>query len=55
MRTDKSILRMARFITPPIGKSFTLLATMYKGFASNGTTLVIEMYETNSDLPNNDR
>lgn len=46
---------MARLITPPIGKSFSLLATMYKGVASNGTTLVIEMYETNSDLPNNDR
>ena len=45
MRTDKSILRMATFITPPNGKSFSLLATMYKGFASNGTTLVIELYE----------
>ena len=55
MRTNKSIIRMASFITPPNGKSFSLLATMYKGFASNGTTLVIEMYETNSDLPNNDR
>lgn len=55
MRTDKSILRMARFITPPNSKSFSLLATMYKGFASNGTTLVIELYETSSDLPNYDR
>lgn len=55
MRTDKSILRMARFITPPIGKSFTLLATMYKGFASNGTTLVIELYEASNDLSDYDR
>ena len=46
---------MARFITPPIGKSFALLATMYKGVASNGTTLVIELYETDSDLSDYDR
>ena len=55
MRPDKSILRMARFITPPVGKSFTLLATIYKGFVANGTTLVIELYETDSDLSDYDR
>ena len=46
---------MARFITPPNGKSFSLLATMYKGFCANGTTLVIELYETSGNISDNDR
>lgn len=46
---------MAAFIRPRIGKSATLLATMHKGFCSNGNTLIIEMYETDSDLPHDDR
>ena len=36
---------MVAFITPPIGKSFSLLATMHKGACANGTTLTIELYE----------
>lgn len=46
---------MAAFIPPPIGKSATLLATMHKGFCANGNTLVIELYETDSDLSHYDR
>jgi hypothetical protein len=45
MRTDKSIIRMAGNVTPPLDKTRALLATMYKGFASNGTTLTIELFE----------
>lgn len=45
MRIDKNIIRMAGNITPPLNKTCALLATMYKGFASNGTTLVMEFYE----------
>ena len=55
MRTDKSILRMATFITPPNGKSFSLLAAMYKGFCANGTTLVIELYEASGNISDYDR
>ena len=55
MRPDKSILRMAAFLGSPCGKSPALLATMYKGFCANGNTLIIELYETSSDLPNYDR
>ncbi len=46
---------MTTFITPPIGKSFALLATMHKGFAANGNTLMVELYETGGDLSHDDR
>ena len=42
---------MLTYITPPYRKAFALQATMYKGFVANGTTLIIELYETNHHLP----
>ena len=53
MRTDKSINRMVGFIAPG-GKTFALLASMYKGFCANGTTLIFELYETSNNLPDQD-
>ncbi len=36
---------MSGFLSTTNSKAFSLTATMYKGFASNGTTLVIGLYE----------
>jgi hypothetical protein len=46
-------MRMGGFLSTANNKAFSLNATMYKGFASNGTTLVIDLYEADNDLPNN--
>ena len=44
---------MCGFLSTIKGKAFSLTATMYKGFASNGTTLIIDLYEADNDLPDN--
>lgn len=44
---------MGGFLSTINGKAFSLTATKYKGFASNGTTLVIDLYEADNDLPDN--
>ena len=44
---------MSGFLSTTNSKAFSLTATMYKGFASNGTTLVIGLYEADDDLSDN--
>lgn len=45
MAAKKTIHEAYANIALPKKKSKTLLATMYKGFASNGCVNVIELYE----------
>ena len=45
MRTDYIINRMAPLITPPLCKTQALNACLYKGFATNGQSLTIHLYE----------
>ena len=44
---------MSGYLSTINRKAFSLTATMYKGFASNGTTLVIDLYEADDDLSDN--
>lgn len=37
---------MSVYITPPYAKAFALQATMHKGACANGTSLTIELYQT---------
>lgn len=45
MPSKKSAKRILDNLVTPNSKTNALLACMYKGFASNGNTNVIELYE----------
>lgn len=45
MITNETCERIINSIARPSGKSRALLATMYKGFAANGTTNILILLE----------
>ena len=55
MNSENYIIRKATHITPPNSKAVALLATMYNGGCSNGSVLMLELYETSGNISDNDR
>ena len=45
MRTDSDVNKIWGNITPPNDKARTILATMHKGVAANGMTIVLSLFE----------